>query len=106
MVTGVPLTFVAAFGWFHGDKLFFLYDQSTSAEELSIMVSALQGLFMALFINGNLAVFSTLMTSTGHERFINWLIGASIFLNVVLNLLLIPSMGPVACACPQSLALR
>lgn len=98
MITGVPLTFVAAFGWFHGEHLFFMYDQSTSAEELAIMVAALQGLFAALFINGNLAVFSTLLTSTGHERFVNRLIGASIVLNVLLNLLLIPSLGALACA--------
>lgn len=98
LVTGIPLTFVAIFFWFWGEKLFFLYDQSTSPAELEVMVSSLQGLGVALFLNGNLAVFSTLLTSTGHERYVNRIIGGSIVLNILLNLWLIPILGALACA--------
>lgn len=97
LITGLPLTFICVFGFFFGEKLLFLYDRSTP-EELSIILSCLQALFVALLINGNLAVFGTLLTATGHERFVNWLMGFSIALNVLLNFLLIPSYGAVACA--------
>jgi len=97
LITGLPLTFICVFGFFFGEKLLFLYDRSTP-EELSIILSCLQALLVALLINGNLAVFGTLLTATGHERFVNWLMGFSIALNVLLNFLLVPSYGAVACA--------
>lgn len=97
LVTGLPLTFVCAFGVFFGDKLLFLYDRSSPAE-LATMLACLQALFVALLINGNLAVFSTLLSATGHERFVNRVLVVSIALNVLLNALLIPSFGAVACA--------
>ncbi len=98
LITGLPLTFVCVAGWFGAEELFFLYDQSTAAAELAVMTACLRALFVALLINGHLAVFSTLLTSTGHERFVNRLIGLSIALNVLLNALLIPAHGAVACA--------
>jgi O-antigen/teichoic acid export membrane protein len=97
LLTGLPITFVCVFGFFFGEKLLFLYDRSTP-EELAVILSCLQALFVALLINGNLAVFGTLLTSTGHERFVNWLMGISITFNVLLNFLLIPEYGAVACA--------
>jgi len=96
-ITGVPMSFVCIFGLFYGEKLLFPYANS-SPEELAIMLSCLQALFLALLINGNFAVFSTLLTSTGHERYVNWLVGISIVLNVSLNLIFIPTYGAVACA--------
>ncbi len=98
LLTGIPLSFICMSGLFWPEKLFFLYDQSTSEAELGIMTSCLQALLVALWINGNLAAFSTLLTSTGHERFVNRLIGVSVLLNVILNALLIPRFGAVASA--------
>jgi O-antigen/teichoic acid export membrane protein len=97
LITGLPLTFLCVFGFFFGDKLLFLYDHST-ATELATILTCLQILLVALLINGNLAVFSTLLAATGHERFINRLLVLSISINVLLNLWLIPSYGAVACA--------
>lgn len=97
LLTGLPLTFICVFGFFFGEKLLFLYDRSTP-EELAIILRCLQALFVALLINGNLAVFSTLLTSTGHEGFVNRLLALSIGLNIMLNAFFIPTFGAEASA--------
>ena len=62
------------------------------------MRQCLVALFVAAFFNAIFAIFSTLLTSTNHERYINWLISASILLNITLNWIFIPKYGAIATA--------
>ena len=96
-ITAIPMIFVCLFVFFYGDKLLFLFDQS-SPEQLAIMFTCLRILFIAILFHGFMAIFSTLLTSTGHLRFVNRLVFASILLNVVLNAIFIPQYGAIACA--------
>ncbi|MEL7339643.1 MAG: polysaccharide biosynthesis C-terminal domain-containing protein, partial [Bacteroidota bacterium] len=97
IVTAVPMIFVGVFVWFHGEQLLFLFDQSTPAELETIRL-CLQALFLAGLMNGIFAIFSTLLTSTGHEKKVNYMVLASILLNVGLNFWLIPQYGAIAAA--------
>ena len=96
-ITAIPMIFVCLFVFFYGEKLLFLFDQSTP-EELAIMLACLRIVFIAILLHGFMAIFSTLLTSTGHLRFVNRLVFASIALNVVLNIIFIPQYGAIACA--------
>ena len=97
VIAALPMVFVSIFVFFYGEKLLFLFDQSTPAE-LATMRDCLNALFVAAFFNGIFAVFSTLLTSTDHEKFVNKLIIISILLNIVLNWIFIPQYGAVASA--------
>jgi O-antigen/teichoic acid export membrane protein len=96
-LAALPMIFAAGFVFFHGEKLLFLFQNSTSAE-LSTMQDTLKILFLAVLVNGICAIYSTLLTSTGHERFVSIMIGVSILLNVTLNSIFIPQYGAYACA--------
>lgn len=97
VVAALPMIFLSVFVFFHADKLLFLFKQSTP-EELVVMESALRILFIAVLVNGMFAVYSTLLTSTNHERFVSWMVLASIVLNIVLNAIFIPEYGAIACS--------
>ena len=97
VVAALPMIYVSVFAWFYGEKLFFLFDQSSPAE-ISTMVSCLRVLFISVFINGLFAIFSTLLTSTNHEKFVSQMIMVSIVINLILNAFFIPYYGAVACA--------
>ncbi|MEM1000817.1 MAG: polysaccharide biosynthesis C-terminal domain-containing protein [Bacteroidota bacterium] len=96
-IATLPMLFVGVFAMFYGDKLLFLFTNSTPAE-LATMESCLRILFLAVLINGYFAIYSTLLTSTGHERFVSWMIFVSILLNVTLNFIFIPQFGARASA--------
>ncbi|MEM7039926.1 MAG: polysaccharide biosynthesis C-terminal domain-containing protein, partial [Bacteroidota bacterium] len=96
-IAALPMLFAGVFAFFYGDQLLFLFKNSNAAE-LAVMDQCLRILFLAVVINGFFAIYSTLLTSTGHERFVSWMIGASIALNVTLNFIFIPQYGAVASA--------
>lgn len=96
-IAALPMIFVGVFVMFYGDKLLFLFTNSSPAE-LATMEACLKILFIAVFVNGFFAIYSTLLTSTDHERFVSWMIGISILLNVTLNFIFIPQYGAVASA--------
>ena len=63
-VTGIPIMFISAFVFFHGEILIkYLFTQSTP-EEWEIMTQALSILFIALAVNGFAMIHSTLLTAT------------------------------------------
>ena len=97
VITSLPLIFVSVFVFFFGDKLLFLYDNST-ATELETMRLCLQLLFGTALLNAVFAIFSTLLTSTGYERYVNGMVAVAILLNIVLNAIFIPRYGAVASA--------
>lgn len=97
IITSLPLTLVSVFVWFYGEKLLFLFDQS-SPEEIAVMTQCLQAVFVALWLNGNFAIFSTLLTATGHENAVNIFAGVSIIVNIGLNWYFIPIHGAIASA--------
>jgi O-antigen/teichoic acid export membrane protein len=96
-IAALPMLFAGVFVLFYGDKLLFLFTQST-ATELATMTLSMKILFIAVLINGLFAIYSTLLTATGHEGFVGRMIAASIVMNVTLNAFLIPHFGAIACA--------
>lgn len=96
-IAALPMIFAGGFALIYGEKLLWLF-KSSSPEELATILSCLQTLFLAIFINGFFAIYSTLLTSTNHERFVSLMIFVSIILNVTLNFIFIPQYGAVASA--------
>lgn len=96
-ISAIPLIFVCVFVFFFGEQLFFQFEQST-AQELATMTACLKVLFIAMLFNAMFSVFSTILTSTHHERFVNRITIFVILLNVGLNAWLIPTHGAVASA--------
>jgi O-antigen/teichoic acid export membrane protein len=91
----VPLLLLCGFVLFRGEVLFGQFSNSTPGE-VSRMTLCLKILFVSVLVHAFFAIYSTLLTSTDHERPVSWLVAASILLNVVLNLVLLPKLGAVA----------
>ncbi|GAA4354628.1 hypothetical protein GCM10023185_16620 [Hymenobacter saemangeumensis] len=94
-VLTLPLLFVVAFVLFRGEVLFWQFSHST-AGELARMSTCLKILFVNVLVHAFFAIYSTLLTSTTHERAVSWVVAGSIALNVGLNLVLLPRYGAVA----------
>jgi O-antigen/teichoic acid export membrane protein len=94
-VVTAPMLLVCAFVLFRGEILFWQFKHST-APEITRMVLCLKILFVGVVVHAFFAIYSTLLTSTNHERAVSWLVVASTVLNVGLNLLLLPKLGAVA----------
>lgn len=94
-VVTVPLLFVVGFGLFRGELLFFQFAHSTPAE-VARMTQCLQLLFLNVLVHAFFAIYSTLLTSTDHEKPVSWLVTGSIAVNVGLNFLLMPRYGALA----------
>jgi len=94
-VVTVPMLLICGFVLFRGEILFWQFKHSTPLE-VSRMALCLKILFVSVLVHAFFAIYSTLLTSTNHERPVSWLVGASIVLNVGLNLLLLPKLGAVA----------
>lgn len=92
IISGVPMIFVSGFVWFYGEQLFFLLGNSTISE-INEMTTCLKILFIAVFIHANFACFGTLLSATGGEFYINRMLLVSIAINVLLNVVLLPSIG-------------
>jgi O-antigen/teichoic acid export membrane protein len=96
-VSAVPLLLLVAFVLFRGEVLFWQFSHST-APELARMVLCLKLLFLNALVQAFFAIYSTLLTSTSHQRVMSWLAALSIALNLSLNLWLLPRHGAVAAA--------
>jgi O-antigen/teichoic acid export membrane protein len=94
-VVTVPLLLMCAFVLFRGELLFFQFKHSTPAE-IARMTVCLKILFVSVLVHAFFAIYSTLLTSTNHERPVSWLVAGSVVVNVSLNLLLLPKLGAVA----------
>jgi O-antigen/teichoic acid export membrane protein len=55
-------------------------------------------LFIASFIHSMWVIYGTFLSVSNHERFVNRAVFTGIALNVILNLVLIPELGPLAAA--------
>ena len=96
-IAALPMLFAGVFVLFYGEKLLFLFKNS-SAAELETMTWSMKVLFIAVIVNGLFAIYSTLLTSTGHEKFVGKMIAVSIMMNVTLNAIFIPEYGALSCA--------
>jgi O-antigen/teichoic acid export membrane protein len=94
-VLTLPLLFVVAFVLFRGEVLFWQFSHST-AGEVARMTTCLRILFLNVLVHAFFAIYSTLLTSTTHERAVSWVVAVSIALNIGLNLFLLPRYGAVA----------
>lgn len=94
-VVTIPMLLVCAFVLFRGEVLFWQFNHSSSVE-ISRMTLCIKILFTSVLVHAFFAIYSTLLTSTNHERPVSWLVAASIVINVALNLLLLPKLGAVA----------
>ena len=91
----LPLLFVVAFIFFRGEVVFWQFKHSSPAE-VARMTFCLKILFVNVLVHGFFAIYSTLLTSTTHERAVSWLVACSIALNIGLNLVFLPKFGAVA----------
>lgn len=96
-ITALPLIFLSGFAYFFGDKLFFMFTESTSSEIESMKLYFII-LSISLLIHGFFTILSTYLTSNGHTRYVNNMIFLSIILNVTLNFFFIPMHGGLAAA--------
>ena len=96
-VAAVPLLLVVAFVLFRGEVLFWQFGHSTGPE-LAHMLVCLKVLFLNVLVQAFFAIYSTLLTSTRHQKAVSWLVAVSIALNLSLNLLTLPHYGAVAAA--------
>jgi len=94
-VLTLPLLFVVAFILFRGEVVFWQFSHSTPAE-VARMTLCLKVLFINVLVHAFFAIYSTLLTSTSHERAVSWLVAGSIVLNIGLNLVFLPRFGAVA----------
>ena len=94
-VITLPLLFVVAFVLFRGEVLFWQFSHSSPAE-VARMTLCLKILFVNVLVHAFFAIYSTLLTSTTHERSVSGLVAGSIILNIGLNLFLLPRYGAVA----------
>jgi O-antigen/teichoic acid export membrane protein len=91
----LPLLFVVAFILFRGEVVFWHFSHSTPAE-IDRMALCLKVLFVNVLVHAFFAIYSTLLTSTNHERAVSWLVAGSIILNIGLNLIFLPRFGAIA----------
>lgn len=96
-VAAVPLLFVVAFVLFRGEVLFWQFSHSSGAE-LARMSNCLKILFLNVLVHAFFAIYSTLLTSTGHARVVSIVVAGSVLLNIGLNLWLMPRYGALAAA--------
>ncbi|WP_460620208.1 oligosaccharide flippase family protein [Hymenobacter ruber] len=94
-IVTLPLLFVVAFILFRGEVVFWQFKHSSPAE-VARMTLCLKILFINVLVHGFFAIYSTLLTSTTHERAVSWLVALSIVLNIGLNLVFLPKFGAVA----------
>ncbi|RFP63494.1 hypothetical protein D0N36_19100 [Hymenobacter lapidiphilus] len=96
-VVTVPMLFVCAFVLFRGEVLFWQF-QNSSAAEIARMSWCLKILFLNVLVHSFFALYASLLNSTRFVGAVSKLVGASVVLNVGLNLLLLPRFGAVAAA--------
>ncbi len=96
-IVAVPLLLVVAFVLFRGEVLFWQFSHSDT-HALTRMTLCLKVLFLNVLVHAFCAIYSTLLTSTRHQRAVSWLVSFSIVLNIALNLLLLPRHGALAAA--------
>ena len=96
-IVAMPLLLVVAFVLFRGEVLFWQFSHS-DAYTLARMTLCLKVLFLNVLVHAFCAIYSTLLTSTSHQRAVSWLVTFSIALNIALNLLLLPRHGALAAA--------
>ncbi len=96
-IAALPMLFAGVFGLIYGEKLLFQFTHSTP-EDIATMTTCLRILFIAVLVNGIFAIYSTLLTSTNHERFVSRMIAVSIVFNITLNCIFIPEYGAIAAA--------
>ncbi len=94
-IVTLPMLFIVAFVLFRGELLFWQFSHSAPAE-VARMTLCLKILFLNVLVHAFFAIYSTLLTSTTHERAVSWLVALSIALNIGLNMFLLPRYGAVA----------
>jgi O-antigen/teichoic acid export membrane protein len=94
-IVTLPMLFIVAFVLFRGEVVFWQFSHSSPAE-VERMTLCLKVLFINVLVHAFFAIYSTLLTSTTHERAVSWLVALSIILNVGLNLVFLPHFGAIA----------
>jgi len=95
VVVALPLALICGFIWNYGEVLFFLFAQSNPAE-VHLMTLNIKILAVGLFLNALFQVYSTYLTATGRERYVNALLVVSIVPNAAITYLAGPYLGSLA----------
>jgi O-antigen/teichoic acid export membrane protein len=97
IIAAIPIIYVSSFMMVNAEKMFFLFTNS-NLTDYKTMSDLLKILFASVMLNGIFSIYSTLLNSTGSEKWVSVLIGISVFLNIALNLVFVPVYGPYSCA--------
>jgi O-antigen/teichoic acid export membrane protein len=97
IIASVPMIFVSVFVFFHAEKLFWLFDNSTP-DQVEIMAGTCRILFVTSLLNGFFALYGSLLTCMGFENKLSLIVIISIGVNIILNLIFIPAYGTYAAA--------
>lgn len=98
VIVFVPVTFISVLSIFHGSFLFEFAFNNYTAAETDAMQSVFSILCFTLLLQGMFAILSTLLTSTGHEKYITKLVIVSVAFNLISNFYFIPIYGAYAAA--------
>jgi O-antigen/teichoic acid export membrane protein len=96
-VVAVPMMAVCGFLYFYAPQLFFLFSDSTPTE-IARMSDCLRVLALALALNAIFNIYSTYLTATGKERYVNALLLIAIPLSAAITWMLVGTQGPLAAA--------
>ena len=96
-VVAVPLLFLVAFVLFRGELLFWQFRHSTPAE-IGRMAWCARILFVNVLVHALLALYATLLNSTGYVKLVSRLVLLSVMLNVALNFFTLSRFGAEAAA--------
>ncbi|MBX3101178.1 MAG: oligosaccharide flippase family protein [Bacteroidetes bacterium] len=94
-IVAVPMIAVCGFLFFYAEHLFFLFSHSTPAE-LAQMTACLRILSIALLLNALFNIYSTYLTATGKESYVNLLLILAIPFSTLVTWLFVARLGPQA----------
>ncbi len=97
IIVGFPMLWTFAFMFSWGEKLMFLFKNSTP-EQINTMVTVMKIIATSLLLNGFFNIFSTYLTSNGYEKKVNKLLAISLIFHILLNFILIPLFGAIGLA--------
>lgn len=95
-IVALPMLWVCLVLWFYGDHLFLLFFRHSTPAQLAEMTASLRWLALALLFNSVFNIYSTYLTATGGERYVNFWVALAIVANVATLWLLAPHWGQQA----------
>nr|WP_262506765.1 oligosaccharide flippase family protein [Sporocytophaga myxococcoides] len=97
LIAAIPVILAASFVFFYPEVLVYFLNNS-SESELEVIKELLRILFVSLLLNGFFNIYSTYLNAMGYVKIVNISILISVFLNILLNFMIVPTYGVIASA--------